>query len=87
MTGLKTYLSHYGIPTALYSDRHSIFRKSKCEALTHDRWSQFERAVFTLGIDMIHANSPEAKGLVKLLRLQRHFLYRMRATPILKRYT
>lgn len=69
MAGLKTYLSRYGIPVSLYSDRHSIFRKSKCEELTDNRWSQFERAVLTLGIDMIHANSPEAKG-----RVERSFL-------------
>lgn len=65
MTALRHYLSRFGIPLALYSDRHSIFRKASWETLTEDRWSQFERAVQTLGIDMIHANSPQAKGRVE----------------------
>ncbi len=82
MQALKTYLLEYGVPLALYADRHSIFRKSSCERLKEERWSQFERAVNTLGIEMIHAKSPQAKGrierafgtlqdrLVKLMRLK-----------------
>lgn len=81
MEALRTYLLQFGLPLALYSDRHSIFRKACCERLEENRWSQFERAVCTLDIEMIHANSPQAKGriersfgthqdrLVKLLRL------------------
>ena len=81
MEAVRTYLLQYGAPLALYSDRHSIFRKAACERLEENRWSQFERAVLTLDIEMIHANSPQAKGriersfgthqdrLVKLLRL------------------
>lgn len=65
MEALRVYAQRYGLPLALYSDRHSIFRKPSCETLTEDRWSQFERAVRTLEIDMIHANSPQAKGRVE----------------------
>jgi hypothetical protein len=65
MEALRVYVQSYGLPLALYSDRHSIFRKPACETLTDNRWSQFERAVRTLEIDMIHANSPQAKGRVE----------------------
>ena len=77
---LSEYLDRYGRPVALYSDKHSVFRVNlpgKEAELT-----QFTRAIKTLDIEPIHANSPQAKGrveranltlqdrLVKELRLQ-----------------
>ena len=63
METLASYLTRHGRPVALYSDRHSIFRVNhpECDgALT-----QFSRALKTLDIAAIHANSPQAKGRVE----------------------
>lgn len=63
-----------GVPLAAYSDRHSIFWRS-----AHERESieeelagqaqptQFGRALGELGVEMIFANSPQAKGRVERL--------------------
>ena len=63
MEALGVYLGRYGRPVALYSDRHSIFR------INHGRQegkvTQFTRAVRTLDIEPIHANTPQAKGRVE----------------------
>ena len=63
MEALGAYLGRYGRPAALYSDRHSIFR------VNHGRQdgsvTQFTRAVKTLDIEPIHANTPQAKGRVE----------------------
>ena len=59
METLASYLTRHGRPVALYSDRHSIFRVNhpECDgALT-----QFSRALKTLDIAAIHANSPHRR--------------------------
>jgi len=63
METLAGYLAVHGRPVALYSDRHSIFRvnHSDCEG----ELTQFSRALKTLDIEPIHANSPQAKGRVE----------------------
>jgi hypothetical protein len=78
LLALRSYLSRYGRPLALYSDRHTIFTKHDPEDPTP---TQFERAAKALGIESILALSPQAKGgversfqtmqdrLVKALRL------------------
>lgn len=81
MAALQRHIELHGLPAALYSDRHSIFRINKKEAVA-DTHTQFARALKELGIDGIQAHSPQAKGrveranqtlqdrLVKELRLQ-----------------
>lgn len=83
----KRYLQNHGKPLALYVDRHGVFRVNTTKALSarvedSNGRTQFGRAMEELGIELIHANSPEAKGrvekvnhtlqdrLVKELRLQ-----------------
>ena len=63
METLRDYLNHHGRPIALYSDKHSIFRVSlpNCDG----ELTQFTRAIKTLDIEPIHANSPQAKGRVE----------------------
>lgn len=63
MQTLGQYLGQHGRPLALYSDRHSIFRVNhpECEG----KLTQFSRALKTLDIEPIHANSPQAKGRVE----------------------
>ena len=61
-----TYLQRHGKPVAFYSDKHSIFRlyhqgaTGRAQGLT-----QFGRALADLNIDIICANTPQAKGRVE----------------------
>jgi len=62
---LRRWLEKYGRPKALYSDRHSIFEpQDKGQALP-DAETQFGRALRELGIELIRAHSPQAKGRVE----------------------
>jgi transposase len=65
MTCLKHYLKRYGRPVSFYSDRHGIFRVNQEDAATGDQLSQFGRALKTLDIESIQANTPQAKGRVE----------------------
>jgi hypothetical protein len=79
----REYLQHFGKPLAFYSDKASIFRVNRAEAVSGPGHTQFARALYELNIDGICANTPAAKGrverahktlqdrLVKELRLQR----------------
>jgi hypothetical protein len=78
----REYLEAYGKPVAFYSDKHSVFRVNAAGATGGDGMTQFGRALHALNIDILCANSPQAKGrveranktlqdrLVKDLRLQ-----------------
>lgn len=78
----KDYIMTYGIPMAFYSDKHSIFRvnQSSSEAKT----SQFQRATKELGIDLICAHSPQAKGRIERANgtLQKRLIKEMRLRNI-----
>lgn len=50
---------------AFYSDKHSIFRTNKPEPESGTGLTQFGRALQDLNIDIICANSSQAKGLVE----------------------
>jgi len=65
-------IKQYGIPLALYSDRHVAFRhpRSPYEAVAgflvdNGKPTQFGRAMRELGITHIFARSPEAKGRIE----------------------
>jgi ribosomal protein L21 len=58
------YFKRYGFPNALYSDRHGIFRINAKDAESSAQ-TQFERGMKTLKIELIYANSPQAKGRVE----------------------
>ena len=61
-----TYLERHGKPVAFYSDKHSIFRLCHQGATGRaDGETQFGRALTELNIDIICANSPQAKGRVE----------------------
>lgn len=55
-------LRKHGIPEALYTDRDSVFVSSKGEERTP---SQFAMMMSSVHIEMIYANSSEAKGRVE----------------------
>jgi hypothetical protein len=58
----RAYLEAHGKPVAFYSDKHGIFRVNSKEAAGGDGITQFGRALLALNIDIICANSPQAKG-------------------------
>jgi hypothetical protein len=61
----RDYLETHGKPVAFYSDKHSIFRVNSKDAAGGDGVTQFGRALSKLNIDIICANSPQAKGRVE----------------------
>jgi hypothetical protein len=61
----RDYLETHGKPVAFYSDKHSIFWVNSKDAVGGDRITQFGRALSELNIDIICANSPQAKGRVE----------------------
>lgn len=61
---LRKHISAHGLPLATYSDRHGIFRINLASA-SEDTETQFGRAARELGIEVICAHSPEAKGRVE----------------------
>lgn len=65
MEALRTHCRHFGRPVSLYSDRHGIFRVNNPEPAGGTGLTQFGRAVKSLGIEAIHALSPQAKGRVE----------------------
>jgi len=71
---LKTIIQRKGVPLSLYADRHTIFRSPKADRLSIDEQltgqaakTQFGRACAELGISLIAARSPQAKGRVENL--------------------
>jgi hypothetical protein len=62
-----------GVPLSLYSDRHTIFRSPKHGQLVANgpidieevSLTQFGRAMHELGVNIIYARSPQAKGRVE----------------------
>jgi len=70
MDSFKRYIKRYGIPISVYLDRHTTY-KSNAKPSVEDELnntaplSQFERALKELGVEVIHANSPQAKGRVE----------------------
>jgi len=62
---METYLKKHGRPSALYSDRHGVFKVNRSAALTGEGVTQFGRAMKELSIELIFANSPQAKGRIE----------------------
>src|ERR1700751_1386930 len=59
----RAYLEAWGKPVAFYSDKHGVFRVNHQGALDGDGMTQFGRALHALYIDIICANSSQAKSL------------------------
>lgn len=62
---LEPYLTTHGRPVAFYSDKHSIFRVAKSDARGGAGMTQFGRALAELNIEILCANSSQAKGRVE----------------------
>jgi len=61
----RAYLERHGKPVAFYSDKASIFRVAAPEAAKGAGITQFGRALSELNIDILCANTPQAKGRVE----------------------
>jgi transposase len=72
MDSLKRYIKRYGIPQSIYLDNHTTYKSNKKQSIEDElaneiALSQFERAAEELSINVIHADSPQAKGRVERL--------------------
>ncbi len=70
--GLRSICQRQGIPAAIYADRHTIFQSPsqatiEQELANEQPKSQFGRLADELGVELIAARSPQAKGRVERL--------------------
>ena len=89
LDSFKRYCRLYGIPQSVYLDKHTIYRSPGPTNIQNQlagkiTQSQFERALSELGVNVIHANSPQAKGRVERLfkTLQDRLVKEMRLAGI-----
>ncbi len=61
----EEYLRRYGKPVAFYSDKLGVFRVNLPNSLTGEGTTQFGRALYQLNIQLLCANTPQAKGWVE----------------------
>jgi len=72
MDSFKRYIKKNGLPMSVYLDKHTTY-KSTAKPTIQDELnntqplSEFERALKELGVEVIHANSPQAKGRIERL--------------------
>ncbi|WP_103174442.1 ISNCY family transposase, partial [Paracoccus sp. SY] len=62
---VEDYLRDYGRPVAFYSDKYSLFRINRPEVRNGHAMTQFGRALAELTIEILCANSSQAKGRVE----------------------
>ncbi|WP_458218742.1 ISNCY family transposase [Paracidovorax citrulli] len=61
----RAYIERHGKPVAFYSDKAGIFRVNAKDGPDGRGYTQFGRALFELNIDILCANSSQAKGRVE----------------------
>ena len=72
MDSFTKYIKKRGLPMAIYLDKHTTY-KSPAEPTLEDELngteplSEFGRALSELGVELIHAHSPQAKGRIERL--------------------
>lgn len=72
MDSFKRYIKKYGLPHSVYLDKHTTYKSNakpsiEDELEDKEHLSQFERALKELSVEIIHANSPQAKGRIERL--------------------
>jgi transposase-like protein len=89
MDSFKRYIRKHGLPLSVYLDRYKTYKstaKPTLEDELNDRepLSDFERALKELGVEVVHANSPQAKGRIERLfrTLQDRLVKEMRLRSI-----
>jgi hypothetical protein len=70
MDSFGRYIRRYGIPLKVYLDKHTTYKSNGKPTLEEELagiepLSEFERALSELGVEVIHAHSPQAKGRVE----------------------
>jgi transposase-like protein len=70
MDGFKRYIKRYGLPQSVYLDRHSTYKVTAKQTIEEELndiqpMSHFEKSLAELGVTVIHAYSPQAKGRVE----------------------
>jgi len=65
MNATQDYLRRHGKPVAFYSDKHSVFHVNKRAGIGGTSMTQYGRALDQLGIAILCANTPAAKGRVE----------------------
>jgi hypothetical protein len=73
LDSFRSWVQRYGIPASVYLDKHTTYRspqlpspEEQLRGLERSQ-SQFERAMSELGVEVIHAHSPAAKGRIERL--------------------
>jgi len=81
---LRGYLQSHGCPVAFYSDKHSVFRVLRRDPKGGQGMTQFGRALAELNIEILCANSSQAKGRVERVNrtLQDRLVKEMRLAGI-----
>ncbi len=72
MDSFKRYIEKFGMPVSIYLDKHPTYKSTKKQTIEDELnnaepLSQFSRAAKELGIDVIYADSPQAKGRIERL--------------------
>jgi transposase len=73
LDNFRRWVQRYGIPASVYLDKHTTYRSPQGPSLQEQlqglerSQSQFERAMSELGVEVIHAHSPAAKGRIERL--------------------
>jgi transposase len=72
MDSFKRYIKKFGMPVSIYLDKHPTYKSTRKQTVEDELnntepLSQFERACEELGIQVIHADSPQAKGRIERL--------------------
>jgi hypothetical protein len=73
LDSFRRWVERYGIPASVYLDKHTTYRSPQRPSLEEQlqglkrSQSQFERAMSELGVEVIHAHSPAAKGRIERL--------------------
>ncbi len=72
MDSFKRYIEKHGVPASLYLDKHPTYKSTKKQTIEEELdnaepLSQFSRAAKELGVDVIYADSPQAKGRIERL--------------------
>ncbi|NKE73449.1 ISNCY family transposase [Candidatus Manganitrophus noduliformans] len=72
MDSFRRYIRQYGVPLGIYLDKHSSYKSTAKQTeeeqlLDSKPMSQFQRSLAELGVEVIHADSPQAKGRIERL--------------------
>lgn len=69
MDSFTRYITTYGLPMSIYLDKHTTYKAwvRGNDFQEAEPMSQFGRALRELGVRMLHAHSPQAKGRIERL--------------------